>query len=129
MKKGFTLIELLGVIVLIAVIAMITTPVVLNEIKNSKEKAFIQSAYSLSEASETYQANNGYKEYTFDFTKNEEKALEIDGDYPDYGTLTINEMGKVSLRLWNDKLKLCIEKKVTEKQIKKTTLKKEECKL
>ena len=40
MKKGFTLIELLAVIIILAVIALIATPVVLNVIENSKKEAF-----------------------------------------------------------------------------------------
>ncbi len=36
-KKGFTLIELLGVIVVLAIIALIATPIVMNTIKNAKK--------------------------------------------------------------------------------------------
>ena len=38
-KKGFTLIELLAVIVVLAIIALIATPIVMNTIKNSKKGA------------------------------------------------------------------------------------------
>ena len=40
MKKGFTLLELLGIIILLATIALITTPVVLNIVEGSKKNAF-----------------------------------------------------------------------------------------
>ena len=43
-KKGFTLIELLAVIVILAIIALIATPIVLNIIKDSKENAGLRSA-------------------------------------------------------------------------------------
>ncbi len=130
MKKGFTLLELLAVIVLLAVITMITTPVILKEIKSSKEKAFIQSAYSLVQASTTYQANNNYKAYTFNFADESTgyKNLEIDGDYPSSGTLTIDENGKVNLTLWSDDLSICISKEKDTKEIKKTNYSKDECK-
>ena len=36
-KKGFTLIELLAVIVILAVIALIATPMILNVIETSKK--------------------------------------------------------------------------------------------
>ena len=36
-KKGFTLIELLAVIVILAIIALIATPIVLNLISESKK--------------------------------------------------------------------------------------------
>lgn len=39
MNKGFTLVELLGVIIILAVIATITTPIVLNIIEDAKEKS------------------------------------------------------------------------------------------
>ena len=44
MKKGFTLIELLGVIVLLAVIALISTPIVLNMIREAQASADMSSA-------------------------------------------------------------------------------------
>ena len=39
MKKGFTLIELLAVIILLAVISIIATPIITNIIETSKESA------------------------------------------------------------------------------------------
>ncbi len=44
MKKGFTLIELLAVIVILAIIALIATPIVLNIIEDSKKQSAINSA-------------------------------------------------------------------------------------
>ncbi len=43
-KKGFTLIELLAVIVVLAIIALIATPIVMNTIKNAKKGAAARSA-------------------------------------------------------------------------------------
>ncbi len=45
-KKGFTLIELLAVIVVLAIIALIATPIVMNTIKNAKKGAAERSADS-----------------------------------------------------------------------------------
>ena len=42
-KKGFSLIELLAVITILAVIAIITTPVIFGVIENSKMNAFTSS--------------------------------------------------------------------------------------
>lgn len=42
-KQGFTLIELLAVIVILAVIALIATPIILNVIEKAKEGAFKDS--------------------------------------------------------------------------------------
>ena len=38
-KKGFTLIELLAVIVILAIIALIATPIILGIINDAREKA------------------------------------------------------------------------------------------
>lgn len=43
MKKGFTLIELLAVIVILAIIALIATPVILNIIEDSRESSYQRS--------------------------------------------------------------------------------------
>ena len=45
-KYGFTLIELLAVIVVLAIIALIATPIVMNTIKRSKKGAAERSADS-----------------------------------------------------------------------------------
>ena len=44
MNKGFTLIELLAVIVILAIIALIATPLIINIIEDSKKQSIISSA-------------------------------------------------------------------------------------
>ncbi|MBP3461897.1 MAG: prepilin-type N-terminal cleavage/methylation domain-containing protein, partial [Bacilli bacterium] len=51
-KKGFTLIELLAVIVILAIIALIATPIILNMINDAKKSASVDSAYGYIEAIE-----------------------------------------------------------------------------
>ena len=46
MKKGFTLIELLAVIVILAIVALIATPLVLNIISDTRKKTTLHSAKS-----------------------------------------------------------------------------------
>ena len=53
-KKGFTLIELLAVIVVLAIIALIATPIVMNTIEKSKKGAAIESANNLIKSAEYY---------------------------------------------------------------------------
>lgn len=57
-KKGFTLVELLAVIVILAIIALIATPIVINVVNESREKANLRSIESYAKAYETayYQA-------------------------------------------------------------------------
>ena len=45
-KQGFTLIELLAVIVILAVIALIATPLITNTINNARKNADRESARS-----------------------------------------------------------------------------------
>ena len=52
-RKGFTLIELLAVIVVLAIIALIATPIVMNTIKKSKKGAAERSADSFVKEVET----------------------------------------------------------------------------
>ena len=57
-KKGFTLIELLAIIVILAIIAVITAPIILNVIENSKVGAAQDSALGYKDAvSKTYLNN------------------------------------------------------------------------
>lgn len=49
-SKGFTLIELLAVLILISIVAVISTPKILNVIEQSKVKAYEQSSNSISDA-------------------------------------------------------------------------------
>ncbi len=43
-KRGFTLVELLAVITILAVIALITVPIISNSTKKSKTSSYIRSA-------------------------------------------------------------------------------------
>lgn len=54
MKKGFTLIELLAVIVILALIAIITTPMIFGMIDSSKKGAFKAHKRAIEEAANNY---------------------------------------------------------------------------
>ena len=59
MKKGFTLIELLAVIVILAIIALIATPIVLGIIEDSRENSKkISAGYVISSVEYAY--NSAY---------------------------------------------------------------------
>ena len=61
MKKGFTLIELLGVIVILSVIALITTPVIQSAISNNKNATCESQTKSYEKAAKNYVTNNIYE--------------------------------------------------------------------
>ena len=108
-KKGFTLIELLAVIVVLAIIALIATPIVMNTIKKSQKGAAERSADNYIEAVETAVAtsrldSDGVSDGTY--TINDEGNLEgnglkkpltieMSGNKPSSGTITIKD-GNVS---------------------------------
>lgn len=79
-KKGFTLIELLAVIIVLAIIAVITVPIILKVFENSKEGAAKDSAY-------------GYKEAINKFYL---KTSASDEDFELEGTYEINSDGSIS---------------------------------
>lgn len=49
-KNGFTLIELLAVIIVLAIIALIATPIIFNVIENAKLKSLENSTYGVVDA-------------------------------------------------------------------------------
>lgn len=53
-KRGFTLIELLAVIVILAVISLIATPLIMNAIGSAKSGAVKDAAYGCIDAVEYY---------------------------------------------------------------------------
>jgi len=117
-KKGFTLIELLAVIVILAIIALIATPIVMNLITKARKSAAQDSAYGLVKAAETHYAEalldnqgEGFPTTVFTCEKVDganvckttaaagETAVELkfNGTKPSAGTVTINSDGEVSL--------------------------------
>ena len=97
-KQGFTLIELLAVIVILAIIALIATPMLLNVIEKSRRQSAIESVNGLLDAGDKYQLSHmiDNKEYstTIDLTSD---TLKHKGAKPESGTLVISNKGKMSI--------------------------------
>lgn len=112
-KKGFTLIELLAVIVILAIIALIATPIVLNIITKVKTSAAQDSVYGAIDAltlkygesqldpnggmSFPIKVNFADKSITYGSadTAYAEK-LTSKGQLPSEGTLTLNDDGTIA---------------------------------
>jgi prepilin-type N-terminal cleavage/methylation domain-containing protein len=113
MKNGFTLIELLAVIVILALIALIEVPIVLNIINDSKESSLLRSAefyldaveYTIADA---FLNHGGLEDGEYPITEEgnicktvlpctEENTLkvEVNGEHPKEGTIKITN-GKIS---------------------------------
>ena len=110
-KKGFTLIELLAVIVILAIIALIATPIILNMISKAKRSAAKDSALGYIDAinynNELASMNNEYSvNYEVIADGNDIDIDTIDvkmkGKLPDGGTVSISN-GRVT------NLTLCID--------------------
>jgi len=86
-KKGFTLIELVAVIVIIGVIALISTPIVLTVINSSREKAYEELVTNIEDAALNYSIYNslGYNPLyrTLEVSKIQEAGYLEQQDYID----------------------------------------------
>lgn len=114
-RKGFTLIELLAVIVILAVIALIATPLVLNIIERAEKGAFRDSVYGLMEATE-FQVILDDLKYPITFVYPEDAALiHFKGTKPSEGYIQIVAEGKVKLALGNGRW--CAVKDINDSQV------------
>lgn len=105
-KKGFTLVELLAVIVILAIIALIATPIILNVIDDARVNSAKNSAYGYIDAVEkanaqeilknsdiaalngTYSIESSGKSLVSDSVS---YAINFKGSAPSKGTLEYNE--------------------------------------
>jgi len=95
MKKGFTLIELLAVIVILAIIALIATPIILNIVNDTRVESDKRSIDNIIHTAVLYYSKttkvqgNIYKEV----------VEMIDGKKPDNGVIYVNKDGKVAMAI------------------------------
>ena len=95
--KGFTLIELLAVIVILAIIALIATPIILNVIEESREKSVVNSAYGLVDAAKLQYTQAMFEDASSVDMSGEASALKVSGQKPSAGSWAINTAGEISL--------------------------------
>lgn len=117
-NKGFTLIELLAVIVILAIIMLIATPLIVNVINDARKGAFRNSAYGIVKSAEIQYTSMLIKENSkkLQFTYSdgveasipEGYALDYKGSKPKSGKVMVNTDGKVAIALHNGKW--CAEK-------------------
>ena len=113
-KKGFTLIELLAVIVILAIIALIATPLVLKYIETARTNSKITSVQNYIRAVENSLAgyainNNGqnYPEGCYEIsTLNTDLDISIKGDIPTEGKVCIrdNKIEKAMVKYKDNKV-------------------------
>ncbi len=105
-KRGFTLIELLAVIVILAIIALIATPIILNMINNARKSAAVDSAYGYIEAVEYNNSMNMINKDKYPLIEDGEDIdistitnINIKGTKPDSGKISISKKRVVSASL------------------------------
>ncbi len=131
-NKGFTLIELLAVIVILAVIALIATPIVLSILTKVRKSAFQDSAYGIMEAAKSYFADsileeNNPVDQVFSFEEGVTNELSYSGSKPKGGILTLSKSGEIGLAIHNNEW--CAIKGKTENNIRLIKYEKETCKI
>jgi len=117
-NKAFTLIELLAVIVILAIIALIATPIVLNIISNTKENAQLRSAEMYLDAVEQSVMMKKMQDTTFNPNSceisdkklycnesPEELKVEVNGEKPNSGSIifTSGKINDIELTYTNGK--------------------------
>lgn len=150
LKKGFTLVELLAVIVILAVIALITTPIITGILRDSQKEAFKDSVSSLIKVTQNYYAGITYNDegllpvkITYNnktptakgIDKNNtckaisKNILDYSGENPDSGSILITKEGKVSFALYNKNLNTCVQKGENDKTAEFVDKPESECKI
>lgn len=83
-RKGFTLIELLAVIVILAIIALIATPLILGVIDEAKKGAARSSAYGYAKAIEHHLLIEAMDNTTVDLSNDNftDATIEVNGTKP-----------------------------------------------
>ena len=113
-RKGFTLIELLAVIVILAVIALIATPMIMNYIEDARDGALKATARNI--------IDTGEKMYAKELLDNPNETpvisfdeLEYQGEQMEQGTIEFDEQGLASIAIFHQNK--CIYKNPTDKDV------------
>ncbi len=103
-STGFTLIELLAVIIILAIVALIATPIILNVIEDSRKSANMSQANILLSGAETYFASSMLAEGEFyiDGKTNVYPFIETTNEKPPLGNIKIKPNGDVFFALFLD---------------------------
>ena len=122
-KQGFTLIELLAVIIILAVIALIATPMIMNYVEDARDGALKTTARNIIEVAET--------EYTKQLAITNQPVIQFSdlkysGEKIEDGALSFDDDGLANLAIYKDNK--CVYRYAGEEEILlDKVLTKEEC--
>ena len=117
-KKGFTLIELLAVIIVLAVLALISTPIVSSLIVTSQKGTYAKSIEGLVEAVKLDLGNNNFiknREYLLDDDSNlyliiadgevleKREKIRVKGLVTGFARIKVDEEGNILVAAHNEK--------------------------
>lgn len=113
-KNGFTLIELLVVVILLALIAVMVTPIVYSSIEKAQKESFGSSVNGLLRAVNVEREYGVVQTYTVKDGK-VTPTLSVKGKIEGEGTITVTEEGEITISITNGKY--CAEKGKNDKKI------------
>ncbi len=130
-KSGFTLIELLAVIVILAVIALIATPLIMGTITKAKRNAMKDTAYGILKAGEQYAgeallySDNNYNGETIPLPDN--SKLQYKGGNGTTGELKISKDGNLAIAIHDNQF--CAMKTFNQSEVVVKNYDAETCKI
>ena len=107
-RKGFTLIELLAVVVILAIIAIITTPMILGVVERAKKGVFKDNVYGIIESANVYIAQHLESESKkficngIECVNENGDKLPFKGKVPTSGNIILNETKQVNVEYISD---------------------------
>lgn len=124
--KAFTLSELLGVIVILAIIATIVTPIILPFIGTGKNESFKIGVSHLITALKNEQARNGFRAVSYEFPLEAGSTLKLDGNTSGWkGSASIDKNGRTSIKIYDGTY--CASKGIFDKKVKVEEMTETEC--
>lgn len=127
-QKGFTLIELLGVIVILAIIAVIATPIIIGVIEEVRKDSFTRSVELVVSATDINMVDKSYKKEYVYYVSNGVISDNVKVEHIENmnGNIAYNKEGKVSYVLHNKEY--CVQKDFLNDAVEITKYNKETCK-
>lgn len=116
-KKGFTLIELMAVIIVLGILAIITTPIMSDVLETSRKRAFEDSVYGLIKSVNLDKADSGFNvEKTYTLTNGViSPDINTKGSVNGTGTIKTDLDGQIYVSIQYDKW--CADKDYSESRV------------